>query len=221
MRRLLLSVSLALAAFAATAVTVAAGEDSIPVVRMTSPPEPVAIGGVLPPELRVTPFATGAATPEAVPLLSFGGDPEKPLVVLFWSARCPVCRRYGPVLKALAKDYEGRARLAVVFPNATETEADVRTWLDATGPTGALALDRRREAASELGAAVTPTALVFDAAGALKYRGPIDDDRRARRRDTTDLLRLALDAVIAGKPVENPEPRAFGSSVRGRPADRR
>lgn len=218
MRRLALTVSLALAAFAAPALT---GEDAIPTVRVPVPPEPVAIGGVLPPDLRVTPVSLGNAAAEPVPLESFGGDPEKPLVVLFWSARCPVCRRYGPVLKALAKDYEGRAHLAVVFPNATETEADVRTWLDATGATGALALDPKREAAHVLGAAVTPTALVFDAAGTLKYRGPIDDDRRARRRDTTDHLRVALEAVLAGKPVENPEPRAFGSSVRGRPADRR
>jgi thiol-disulfide isomerase/thioredoxin len=219
MRRLVLTVTLALAAFAAPLAT---GEDSIPTVRVPSPPEPVAIGGVLPPGLRVTPFALGAeASAETVPLASFGGDAEKPLVVLFWSARCPVCRRYGSVLKSLAKDYEGRARVAVVFPNGAETEADVGAWLDATGPSGALALDPKRDAAGALGATVTPTALVFDAAGTLKYRGPIDDDRRARRRDTTDHLRVALESVLAGKPVENPEPRAFGSSVRGRPADRR
>jgi thiol-disulfide isomerase/thioredoxin len=218
MRRLFLTVSLALAAFAAPAAT---GEDVIPTVRVPSPPEPVAIGGALPTDLRVTPLSLGNTAADPVPLASFGGDPEKPLVVLFWSARCPVCRRYGGVLKALAKDYDGRARVAVVFSNATENEADVRTWLDATGATGQSALDPRREAAKVLGAVVTPTALVFDAAGTLKYRGPIDDDRRARRRDTTDLLRIALESVLTGKPVENPEPRAFGSSVRGRPADRR
>ncbi len=219
MRRLVLTVTLALAAFAAPALT---GDEPIPAMRVASQTEPVATGGALPPELRVTPVSLGAAAPaDPVPLASFGGDTEKPLVVLFWSSRCPVCRRYGPVLKSLAKDYEGRARVAVVFPNATETAADIATWLDATGATGALALDPKREAASALGATVTPTVLVFDAAGTLKYRGPIDDDRRARRRDTTDLLRVALESVLAGKPVENPEPRAFGSSVRGRPADRR
>jgi thiol-disulfide isomerase/thioredoxin len=177
----------------------------------TASTEPIAIGGQLPADLSV------AALPHVetdVPLASLGGDATKPLVVLFWSAKCPVCRRYAAAVKALAKDYDGRARLVLVFPNATETDADVRAWLDAEGVTSVAALDKRREAASKLAAVVTPSALVFDATGVLRYRGPIDDDRRARRKETNDLLRVALESVLAGKPAENPEPRAFGSSVR-------
>jgi thiol-disulfide isomerase/thioredoxin len=172
--------------------------------------EPLGVGGQLTDEVRVAPIAGGGD----VPLASLGGDDGKPLVVLFWSVKCPVCKRYGPVLKALAKDYDGRARVALVFPNATETESDVKTWLDAETVTSVAALDPKLDAAARLAVVVTPTVLVFDTTGVLRYRGPIDDDRRARRRDTTELLRAALEATLAGKPVENPEPRAFGSSVR-------
>src|SRR5205809_1002962 len=75
--------------------------------------------------------------------------------------------------------------------------------------------------ATERSVAATPTALLFDASGALRYRGPLDEDRENRGRDASDLVRAALDAVFAGKPVEKPEPRAFGSSVRVRRTDQR
>ena len=173
--------------------------------------QPLGVGGQMPADLRVAPLTK----PETEVTLAGFADPDKPLVALFWSSRCPVCRRYGAALKALAKEYEGRAKFVAVFPNSTETPADAKAWLDEEVATVPGALDRRREAATRLAAVVTPTALVFDASGALRYRGPIDDDRRRRQRDTVDHLKIAIDAILAGKPVENPEPRAFGSSIRG------
>jgi thiol-disulfide isomerase/thioredoxin len=174
-------------------------------------PETLGVGGQLPADLRVTPLADDA---KDVALADFA-EPDKPLVALFWSSRCPVCRRYGAALKALAKDYADRAKFVVVFPNSTETPVDARAWLEGEAPSVPGALDRRRDAATKLAVAVTPTALVFDGSGVLRYRGPVDDDRRRRQRDTVDHLKIAIDAVLAGNPVENPEPRAFGSSVRG------
>jgi thiol-disulfide isomerase/thioredoxin len=202
-------VALALAAFAPAT---PAG-DQVPVPASSTPaPETIAIGGRLPSGLRVLPVR---GDDREIGFESLADD-VRPLVVFFWSARCPVCRRYAPVVRALAKEYETRARVALVFANAAESEADVRSWLDAENVACVAAIDVRQEAATKLAAAVTPTALVFDAGGTLRYRGPIDDDRRARRRDAVEFLRAALDAVAAGKPVENPEPRAFGSAVRTR-----
>ena len=204
---LLLATS-ALGAFAAAAWP----GDAIPptVTPRVAASEALGVGGQLTDEVRVVPLAGGGS----VPLASLGGDEGRPLVALFWSAKCPVCKRYAAVLKSLAKDYEGRARVVLVFPNATETDADVKTWLDAETVTSVAALDPNHDAATRLAVDVTPTALVFDAGGMLRYRGPIDDDRRARRHDERPLLRDALEPMLAGKPVENPEPRAFGSSVR-------
>lgn len=212
---LLLPAALVVAVGAGTA---RPGDEPIPTVspspRSAAPAETVAVGTAVPPELRVTPL-TKTAEAGDVSLLALGGtDTGKPLVVFWWSARCPVCRRYAAVVKALAKDYEGRARIAFVFPNANESDADVRAMLDGGAVEGVIATDRRQAATSRLGVAITPQVLVIDTAGALRYRGPIDDDRRNRRRDMAELLRPALDAVLAGKAVENPEPRAFGSSVR-------
>jgi thiol-disulfide isomerase/thioredoxin len=174
-------------------------------------PGPLGVGGQMPADLAVTPLAK----PENDVRLADFAEPDKPLIALFWSSRCPVCRRYGAAIKALAKDYEGRARFVLVFPNSTESPADANAWLAGEVPAVPGALDRRRDAATRLAVVVTPTALVFDASGVLRYRGPIDDDRRRRQRDTIDHLRVAIESILAGSPVENPEPRAFGSAVRG------
>ncbi len=209
MRRLAITAALLLVG---PAVSARPGDEVPEQPVRSSAPDVLAVGGRLGDDVRVLPLAR--KDDRETPLASFAGDPAKPLVVFFWSAKCPVCRRYAAAVRALAKDVEGRARLAFVFPNATDTEADVRAWLDAQNEAIPTALDRGQAAASKLAAVVTPTAFVFDASGALRYRGPIDDDRRARGKDTTDLLRTALDAVLAGKAVDNAEPRAFGSSVR-------
>src|SRR5262245_12984633 len=208
MSRLTLLALVAVALFARPAVP----GDQIPpsASPAASEPETLGVGGQMPADLRVTPLADMAKDVALADL----AEPGKPLVALFWSSRCPVCRRYGTVLKNLAKEFEGRARFVVLFPNANETADGAKAWLDAEVPAVPGALDRRRAAATGLAIAVTPTALVFDGSGVLRYRGPIDDDRRRRQRDTIDHLKIALDAVLAGTPVENPEPRAFGSSVR-------
>ena len=172
--------------------------------------EPLGVGGQLPADLRVTPLEEGA---KDVALADFA-EAGKPLIAIFWSSRCPVCKRYGSVLKALAKDYEGRAKFVLLFPNATESAAGAKAWLDGESAGVPGALDSRRDAATRLAAVVTPTAMVFDGSGVLRYRGPLDDDRRRRQRDTIDHLKIAVEAVLAGTPIENPEPRAFGSSVR-------
>lgn len=187
--------------------------DQVPPVASpnTAVSEPLGVGGQLPTELRVAPLDK----PETDVRLADFADPGKPLVALFWSSRCPVCKRYGAALKSLAKDYEGRARFVLVFPNATETPEAAKAWIDGESPAVPGALDRRRDAVTRLAVVVTPTALVFDGSGVLRYRGPIDDDRRRRQRDTVDHLKIAVDAILAGNAVENPEPRAFGSSVRG------
>ena len=70
------------------------------------------------------------------------------------------------------------------------------------------------DVAERLGVRVAPTALVFDTERVLRYRGPIDDDRRARGKDARAYLVPAVRAVGEGRAIEAAEVRAFGSAVR-------
>ncbi len=174
------------------------------------------LGGQITPELRVTRVARNADgeiadVAEPAPLLS--GDASAPFVLLFWSGRCPVSRRYREATEALIRDYGGRVRFAFVL-NGDEPGRDLFDMLDAAELTVPALRDGEHALANQLGVWVTPSALVFDAQGSLRYRGPIDDDRAAKDREAAPYLRDALQAVLAGRDVESAEPRAFGSAIR-------
>jgi hypothetical protein len=52
----------------------------------------------------------------------------------------------------------------------------------------------------------------MDQTGAIRYHGSIDDSQQIQRV-SSQRLRNALDAVLAGRPVERPETKAFGCSI--------
>ena len=78
-------------------------------------------------------------------------------------------------------------------------------------------IDGNRKLASRARATVTPETVVFDRTGAIRYRGRIDNFYAAlgkpRQQVTAHDLRDALDAVLAGKPVPNPETKALGCYI--------
>src|SRR5688572_18887797 len=63
------------------------------------------------------------------------------------------------------------------------------------------------------GPVATPHAYVFDAERKLAYIGRIDNIEKPGKANAED-LRAAVDAVLAGKPVANPENKTFGCSVK-------
>lgn len=187
-----------------------------PAAEPARPPAALALGAKLEDTVKVTPAAPpegGVAEPVALRTAVAG---EQPLVVVFWSTSCPVCRRYGEVYQAIVRDFRKDARFVAVFPASGEDAAAATRAAKAAG-IEAVALDGEQAAATALGVRVTPTVLVFDTAGALRYRGPVDDDRRAKNREPVQHLRDALAAVTSGRQVEGPEPRPFGCALRRKP----
>jgi hypothetical protein len=75
--------------------------------------------------------------------------------------------------------------------------------------------DEAQDVARALGAEVTPHVFVLDAEQRLAYRGAPDADHQDPSQDAA-WLRGALDAVLAGRPVAQPETRARGCSVKWR-----
>jgi hypothetical protein len=67
------------------------------------------------------------------------------------------------------------------------------------------------------GATNTPHMYVIDPKGVLAYAGAIDDRPTSRRADVQgaqNYVRLALEAVQAGRPVKTPLTRAYGCTVK-------
>ena len=75
--------------------------------------------------------------------------------------------------------------------------------------------DESQDVARALGAEVTPHVFVLDGDHRLVYRGAPDADHRDPSQNAA-WLRGALDAVLAGDAVSDPETRPRGCSVKWR-----
>jgi peroxiredoxin len=81
----------------------------------------------------------------------------------------------------------------------------------------AVLLDPQSRIAHAYGATVTPHMYVIDASGMLVYKGGIDSIPSANIDDiprATQYVRVALDEVLAGKPVTQSSTRPYGCSLK-------
>ena len=78
-------------------------------------------------------------------------------------------------------------------------------------------LDPKGALSKACGVTITPEAAVYDGAGRLAYRGRIDNlyvgFGKQRARATSRDLRLALDAILAHKPIAQPRTLAIGCFI--------
>jgi peroxiredoxin len=135
-------------------------------------------------------------------------------VVVFIATQCPVSNAYNERMKALYVDYTPKG-VKFVFLNANRTEpaADVARHAQEHGFPFPVYKDDGNLAADRFGATATPESFVMDQTGAIRYHGSIDDSQQIQRV-SSQRLRNALDAVLAGRAVEQPETKAFGCSIR-------
>lgn len=149
------------------------------------------------------------------------------IVVLEWSNnQCPFVGKHyrSGNMQALQKDAtrQGIVWLTVLSSapgeqgNVSAAEANALTHSRGAAPT-AVILDPSGAIGRAYGARTTPHMFVIDKSGTLVYMGGIDD------KPTTDVadiptaknyVRLALTAVVAGTPVQDPVTRPYGCSVK-------
>jgi peroxiredoxin len=114
----------------------------------------------------------------------------------------------------LAEDYKAKGIAVVgINSNAAEDAAAVKAHASEHNLTFPILKDPSNKIADKLGASVTPEAYFVDANNKLLYHGRIDNSRNAAQVESND-LRNALDAALAGKPVEKTEAKAFGCSIK-------
>ena len=128
-------------------------------------------------------------------------DPAKAkaTVVIFTSTVCPVAADYYPRISALWTEYGRRPNVSflVVYPNKTESLADIRLHAAEMKFPFPVYRDEGNRLADELGARVTPTAIIRRAGGEVVFRGPIDDAANPARVKH-HYLRDAIRRTLAG-----------------------
>ncbi len=143
------------------------------------------------------------------------------LLVMFICNHCPYVKHVRTELSAIGRDYlpQGvgivgiNANDAVAYPG--DNPGKMREEVRDAGYTFPYLHDESQEVAKAYRAACTPDIYLFDADFKLVYRGQMDATRpnsglTANGKD----LRAALDAVLAGRPVPEPQVPSIGCNIK-------
>lgn len=140
----------------------------------------------------------------------------KAAVVFFLSTECPISRFYATEIQRICTSYRSRGvRCSLIFEDLPLAPATVRRHLlEFSYRNIPAAIDETGSVAKQAGASVTPQAVVVDGSRRIRYRGRIDnfyaDLGKSRREATVHDLTDALDTILAGRIVSNPETKPVG-----------
>jgi AhpC/TSA family len=140
------------------------------------------------------------------------------IALVFILPDCPICNAYLPELNRLhdAFSTRGVSLLLVHADDATTTEKarDHAREYQIKPP---VILDPRRQWVKKAGATIAPQAAVFSPSGELLYLGRVDNQYaglgKRRAAVTEHDLRDALDAILAGQSIKEPQTEAIGCLI--------
>lgn len=142
-------------------------------------------------------------------------------LIMFICNHCPFVKHIQPGLIALAKDYldEGVQCLAISSNDIVQYPDDSPEKMRALALEEAFPFpylfDESQSVAKAYQAACTPDFFVYDANLLLKYRGQFDDSRPGNAIPVSgSALRAALDAILRGEPVPEPQMGSIGCSIK-------
>lgn len=158
-------------------------------------------------------------TGKTVSLKDFEG--KTALLVMFICKHCPYVIHVQQELARIGKDYAGKpvGIVAISSNDVTnypeDSPAKMKEMAQTLGFTFPCCYDETQEVAKAYTAACTPDFFLFDSAQKLVYRGQLDETRPkngsvAHGGD----LRAALDAVLAGSPVNPDQKPSVGCNIK-------
>ena len=121
-------------------------------------------------------------------------------VLVFWSAGCPCVRRYQERVDALLDAYpRDRVQVVALVSNAGESLADDLRVAVERGVRVPIYRDEGGRVARSVGARSTPTVVVLDGKGEVRFLGWIDNERLPGTEGREPWLDRALAGVLAGR----------------------
>ena len=160
----------------------------------------------------------------AISLSTFAG--KKALLVMFICRHCPYVVHVREKLARLGRDCTNKdIGIAAISANdAANYPDDAPEKLSAMakelGFTFPFCYDESQETAKAYTAACTPDFFLFDQDRKLIYRGQLDDARPGNGKPLNGKdLRAAIDAVLAGRPVNPDQKPSVGCNIKWKPAN--
>jgi peroxiredoxin len=142
---------------------------------------------------------------------------KKAVVVIFAGTECPVNNQYMARMDQLHKAYASQeVQFLIINSNCQDTAEQVAEHAKKYAIPFPVLKDEDNHVADQFGAQRTPEAFILDAEGKVCYQGRIDDQfgiLYQRPAPTRRDLALALDEVLADKPVSVPFTTVFGCVI--------
>jgi peroxiredoxin len=143
------------------------------------------------------------------------------LLVTFVCNHCPYVKHVETQLGALVAGYPDLAVVGVCTNDADAYPDDAPEHLvdqaHRAGWTFPYLLDATQEIGRAYQAACTPDFFLYGADRRLAYRGAFDESTPGNKKPATgELLKTAIDHVLAGKPVPEPHRPSMGCSIKWR-----
>jgi len=143
---------------------------------------------------------------------------QRATVFFFVLAECPIANAYAPEINRIVTDYAAQGvRSYLVYVEDDLTAAAARQHAQEHEFMLPALLDPRHQLVEFARVTVSPEVAVLAPDNTVLYRGRIDDRAAGfgQRRVTPSKrdLRLALDAILAGKPVATPVTKAVGCYI--------
>jgi len=149
----------------------------------------------------------------------FGLSAQKNIhVYVFIAEECPICNYMGKPLSYLAKKYEDKVDFHAVFPVKNSNYKSSQLFKQKYGLLSfETILDRDQKISKQLGASITPEAVVTNAEGDVLYRGRINNafygPGKMKHSSIKDDLDLAIAELVNGKQIPKPWPSAVGCYI--------
>jgi len=143
------------------------------------------------------------------------------LIVMFICHHCPFVKHIKSELAQLGKDYSGKSvGIVAISSNDPAVSADdspegLRRMASEWGLSFPVCYDETQEVAKSYAAACTPDFYLFGRDRRLAYRGQLDDSRPGNLKPVTGAdLRSAVDALLAGRPVNSQQKPSLGCNIK-------
>lgn len=167
------------------------------------------------------PFTLPSVDGRKVSLEDLAGTPA--LLVAFLCNHCPYVRHVESRLGTTLSAYTGSGLAVVgICTNDAESYPDDRPdrlaeQAERAGWTFPYLVDATQEVGRAYGAVCTPDFFLYDADRTLAYRGAFDGSTPGNEVPVTgDLVRDAIERVLAGEPVPEPHKPSMGCSIKWR-----
>jgi peroxiredoxin len=146
---------------------------------------------------------------------------KKGTLVIFTCNHCPFVLGWQDTMVAIGNTYAEQG-VGVIFINSNDPSVKGDTYegmqelAKKEGYTFPYVVDATSDVARHFGAAKTPDIFLFDAEGKLVYQGAVGEGGRSPKAGGQTWLQDALEALIAGRPIETAQTKAVGCSIKFR-----